>query len=108
MIRQPSLFDRLNRPGESIQERFEAFHTAHPEVFQELVILARQWKRAGRNKAGIEMFFAVLRWQRGIRGLPDANEEFKLNDHYTSRYARLIMASCPDLDGMFELRGLRS
>ena len=33
---------------------------------------------------------------------------FKLNDHYTSRYARLIMEREPDLRGIFRTRKLMS
>jgi hypothetical protein len=50
----------------------------------------------------------VLRWNRAIAGLPDPREDFKLNDHYTSRYARLIVAHEPDLAELFELRRLRA
>ena len=52
------------------------------------------------------MLFEVLRWEWIIRGLPDTAEEFKLNNNYTSRYARLIMESEPGLEGVFETRRL--
>jgi hypothetical protein len=35
-------------------------------------------------------------------------DDFKLNNNYHSRYARLIMEREPGLDGFFETRGLRS
>ena len=96
------------RQEKTIQQRFERFHIAHPEVLEELIGLARQWRRAGHDHGAIEVFWAVLRWQRGMRGLPDDDEDYKLNDHYTSRYARLIMERCSDLDGVFEVRRLRA
>ena len=34
--------------------------------------------------------------------------EFKLNNDFTSRYARLIMQQEPDLEDFFEVRVLRS
>ena len=51
----------------SIQRRFLAFHAEHPEVYDELVELCRQWKRLGNRKASFEMFWQVLRWNRGFR-----------------------------------------
>jgi hypothetical protein len=33
---------------------------------------------------------------------------FKLNDHFTSRYARLLMQREPDLYGLFETRAVRA
>lgn len=100
---QPSLpFD------ESIDTRFQRFHERHPEVYDGIVKLCRQWLVRGRDRWAVEAAFAVLRWQRRIAGLPDDAATYKLNDHYTSRYARLIMDREPDLDGIFELRRLRA
>lgn len=96
---------RARRRG-TIQERFDTFHHNHPEVYRELVELAWTARRHGRHRIGIGHLFEVLRWQRMIRGLPDPAEGVKLNNDYRSRYARLIMAREPGLDGMFETRQL--
>ena len=93
---------RFEQPG-SIDAAFWNFHTNHPEVYEGLVRLAYQ---ADRDRLGIKMLFEVLRWEWIIRGLPDDAEEFKLNNNYTSRYARLIMESEPGLEGVFETRRL--
>lgn len=90
----------------TIQERFAAFHAAHPEVYAELVELARTARRAGRSRIGIGMLWEVLRWERTLRGVEEGG--FKLNDHFRSRYARLLMEREPDLAGIFETRELRS
>lgn len=95
-------------PPMTIQERFERFHDKHPDVYMDIVRLARNWRCHGSDRWGIEAAFAVLRWEHRMAGLPDPDEEYKLNDHYTSRYARLIMANEPDLEGIFETRELRS
>lgn len=92
----------------TIQARFEAFHAAHPEVYRMLLRFARQYVQAtGRSKVGIRMLWERMRWEVHIAGLPDKNEDFKLNDHYHSRYARLL-AREPDLANAFELRELRA
>ena len=91
----------------TIQEKFEQFDEQNPDVYEELVALARQGKAAGRTRLSVEELYVVLRWQRSLHTVDD-HSNFKLNDHYTSRYARLIMENEPDLDGMFETRTIRS
>jgi hypothetical protein len=92
----------------TIQQAFDEFHEANPKVYDELVRLARRAKARGHRKIGIELLFAVLRWQRMMETDDPSQAAFKLNDHYTSRYARLIMEREPDLEGFFETRALRS
>ncbi len=93
-------------PSDSIQTRFERFHNRNPKVYDGLVRLAYQAKRK-REHVGMKMLYEVLRWEWIISGLPDSHEQFKLNNDYTSRYARLIMDDHPDLEGLFKLRELR-
>ena len=95
-------------PDASIQAAFTAFHLRNPKVYEGLVTLAREWKAAGNAQLGISMLWDVLRWKWHIEGLPDDAEEWKLNNNYKSRYARLIMTVEDDLDGMFETRELRA
>jgi hypothetical protein len=90
----------------TIDERFEAFHAANPDVYAELVRLARRAKARGHRRMGIELCFGALRWNRLMQTTGERG--FKLNDHFTSRYSRLIQEREPDLDGFFETRALRS
>jgi len=91
---------------DSIDANFEAFHTANPWVYDALVTLARDMvQRDGHRTVGMKMLFEVLRWQY-TRQTVDPASEFKLNNNYTSRYARHIMENEPDLDGVFETRHL--
>ncbi len=93
-----SVDDRINR-------RFAAFHQANPNVYDELVRLSRQAKAAGRERVGLRMLFEVVRWNQLTSTTGD---QFKLNDNYISRYARLIMDQEPDLAGLYETRELRA
>jgi hypothetical protein len=43
-----------------------------------------------------------------MAGLPADGEEFKLNNNYTSRYARLLMEREAGLSGLFATRELRA
>ena len=92
----------------SIEECFLSFHVDHPEVYDELVTLARSLTARGYTHLGIGMMWETLRYFRALRGLPDDNELFKLNNNYRSRCARLIIEREPDLAGLFETRELRA
>lgn len=90
----------------SIEEDFWAFHMANPQVYAGLVRLAREWRaRRGSQRVGMKMLFEVLRWHVALTTQGDV---FKLNNNYTSYYARLIMDREPDLDGVFEIRRLHA
>jgi hypothetical protein len=110
---QTTLDELLGRPiapvvgpaPESIQGRFEAFHEANPHVYEALARLAREWRGAGHDRCGVGMLFEVLRFRRGLRTQGD---DFKLNNSYRSRYARLLEEREPDLAGLFEKRELQT
>lgn len=89
----------------SIAGRFARFHEANPEVYEELVRLARTLKRKGLDNYGIVGLYEVLRYDRSLR---TDGKPFKLSNDYRSRYARLIMEKEPDLAGFFRTRELTS
>jgi len=91
----------------TIEQRFALFHRDNPEIYVELVDLARVAKGHGRTRIGIRHLWEVMRWNRFIKtNRPDG--DFKLNDHFHSRYVRLIIAENPDLASIFETRTLRA
>lgn len=85
-------------------EAFWKFHEAHPAVYTELRDLCRAWVSKGIGRWSMWGAFSVLRWERRMAGLPDPEEEYKLNNNYTSYYARLLMQQEPELVGLFEIR----
>ena len=85
-----------------IEREFKDFHAEHPEVYWELVKLARTWQANGSAKLGIATLFEVLRWNSYINPAKDSG--YKLNNNYRALYARLIMDQEQDLKGIFELR----
>lgn len=93
---------RNHARGLSLEEQFALFHQANPHVYQALRQLAIQLAQRGHRRIGIKMLFEVLRWQYALR-TDDPNSEFKLNNNYTSFYARLLDQE-PELNGRFELR----
>ena len=100
----PPVFVSVPTSG-GIEATFLDFHAANPWVYDALVSLARDLKHRGRHHQGIGMLFEVLRWQ-WYRTTIDPSSDFKLNNNYRSRYARLIMAREADLADVFETRVL--
>ena len=86
-------------------EKFEAFHEAHPEVYDRLVEMARAAKYRGFYRYSIKTLWCVLRFEID---LDPRDEPFKMNDIFHSRYARLIMAQEDGLEDFFQTRCLRS
>lgn len=89
----------------TIQEKYEAFNRAHPEVKTYLVALAFEVLRKGYAHYGISPLWERMRWHFYME--KDLGEDFKLNNNHRSRYARTIMAENPDLEGFFQLRELQ-
>jgi hypothetical protein len=91
----------------TLDQQFTAFHRLNPWVYDTLVTLARDLVDHGQPRIGIGMLFEVMRWHWFMTTI-DPVSEFKLNNNYRSRYARLIMDQEPDLFDVFEVRALRS
>jgi hypothetical protein len=104
--RYPGIQMPLFRAGASIQERFEQFDRLNPHIYELLVELARLLRaRRPRRRVGIGMLYEVLRWNYLVH---TTGGDFKLNNNFRSRYARLIEHREADLRGAFELRELQS
>jgi len=89
-----------------IQEKFEEYHNNNPIVYETLVKLAKEAKQAGKKKLGIKLLVERARWEFMFKLKSD--DSFKINNDFTSRYARLIMKQEKDLDGFFDLKRIRT
>lgn len=94
----------LFRP--SIQALFEQYHKEHPAVYELLVEGARKVISTGRAHYGIATLFEWARWHLEIER--NEHDDYKLNNNFRSRYARMMMEQEPDLAGFFEIRELQS
>lgn len=90
---------------DTIQERFENFHAANPQVYQVLHKMTWDLYNKGKRKVGMKMLWEVLRWQVET-GEIVTTDDFRLNNVFTSRYARKIASSHPALEKIFEQRRL--
>ena len=92
---------------DTIAQRFHEFHERNPELYELLVRLA---KRARTNRPGCTIGAKALveraRWEFSFER--DEHEDYKINNDYTSRYARLIARQEPGLSDAFEFRRLRA
>jgi hypothetical protein len=64
-----------------------------------------QLKRKGWNHYGIKAIVEVVRFHRALE---TTDPDFKLNNNYSSRYARILMDEEPELAGFFQTRELKS
>lgn len=89
-----------------LDDQFFDFHLDNPQVYDELVRLAREAKTAGKHRIGMRMIWETARWHLWMK--TKGRGDFLLDNNLHSRYARLIMACEPDLVGAFAVRSLRS
>ncbi len=93
--------------AESIQERFEHFDHAHPEIYEAFRTIAQDLFQRGREHYGSKAILEVIRYHRILSGL-DENEPFKINNNYSSRYARKLIGEDERFAQFKETRELRS
>jgi hypothetical protein len=89
-----------------ITARFTEFHHRNPGVYSAIVRLARQRRDAGWPTGSIAQIFEILRWEADLLIVSD--DGLKLNNDFRAPYARLVMATEPDLAGFFHTRAQRS
>ena len=89
----------------NIQRKFETFNQQNPVVYRELVRLARIAKVAGINSYSAKAMLETLRFNFTLKR---QGNSFKINNNFTSRYARLIEKKESDLQGFFETRKLKA
>ena len=98
---QPDLW---SEPSD-LDKKFWKFHKNNPQVFNQLVTMCKDAQQARRKKIGIGMLFEVLRWNSM---LDTSGDDFKLNNSYRSRYARILEQEHPEFIGLFEKRKIKS
>ncbi len=109
MAEQLELFPviTVSAKDKTIAEAFADFHEANPHVYRNLVRLARKMKDVGRARVGISLLYENLRWNYSLHTTTEESS-YRLPNNYRAYYARLIMATNADLEGMFDVSELRS
>jgi hypothetical protein len=60
------------------------------------------------KRCSIPLLFERVRWFYMVETTGDEAADFKINNNFASRYARLIMENEPDLHGLVELSEIRT
>jgi hypothetical protein len=90
-----------------MRARFRAFHKANPNVYKLFRRFARQARDSGRTRWSARDIVHRIRWFVNIETV-DAHSDFKINDHYSPYYARLLVKKNPSFAGFFEMRELKA
>ena len=90
---------------QTIDERFEEYHARNPLVFKLFEKFAREIWMAGHSRYSAKAIIERVRWEVYVK---TKEESFKINNNFTSRYARLLVKKHPEFEGFFEMRELRA
>ena len=104
---QLELFPNLPGEGDTIEARFADFHRKNPHVYRNLRRMALDDLSRGRRR-GMKALFEALRTAYAEAGIYTSGSKHKLNNSFTSHYARLLIRHEPRLVGHFELRTIRA
>jgi len=88
----------------TLAERFTAFHLANPHVADTLESLADSWLLL-HDRIGVKALFERCRWESGIQTRGDI---WRLNNSWTSFYARLLIERRPEWQDAISLREQRA
>lgn len=92
--------------GRSIEEAFMAFDKANPEIYDLFKTYLRELYRAGVRKTSAKLIINRIRWEEHLR--TKSMDGWKINDAFTSHYARKFQSEHPEYAHLFETRHLRS
>lgn len=95
VIRSSRLRPKSGTCAHKHAQNFLAYHVANPAVYAEFCKFAEQMRTdTGRASYATKTVMEVLRWHRDVK---TSDEDFKINNNYTSFYARMYMHhyNCP-------------
>jgi hypothetical protein len=89
----------------TIQERYESWRDANPWIMPTLARLLDDWSAHGGRRVGVK---AACEWLRFFYARQIESSDFRVNNSYTSRLARDLIAAYPHLADVIETRELRA
>ncbi len=90
----------------ALDEKFFKYHKDNPHVLELLLMYTRQVKEAGFDTYSLNTIMNRVRWHVNIE--TKDIEGYKMNNNYSSRYARLIVLEAPEFEGFFNNRELQT
>lgn len=102
-----SIVNQIMVAETELQTRFNQFHEDNPDVYNQLVKMAREVVKLGFNRYSCRTLFEVMRWHsrkqtEGVEAL-----HYKMNNDFCALYARKIMDENYDLKDLFDTRILK-
>lgn len=85
---------------------FSEYHERNPHVYELFKRFAMQARNAGRRRFGAKAIMERVRWYAEIE--THGGDGFKVNNNFTSRYARMLIDEYPEFKGFFETRRLQT
>ncbi len=93
---------RLCSDPKTMQEKFEAFDAANPEVYRAFKVKALRLIHAGVRRYSASAIVEVIRYDRVIKSHdPDG---FRINNNHRAAYARRFVADYPQHAHFFQMR----
>jgi len=89
-----------------LEQAYQAYHSKNPQVFTYLENLVRELRNAGITKTGMSLLFGRLRWDMALS--TNKTDDFKINENLSCLYARELIKTHPEWEGMFEIRARRT
>lgn len=89
----------------TIQQRYEIWRDANEWILPTLARLLDDWSAHGGRRVGVK---AACEWLRFFYARRIESSDFRVNNSYTSRLARDLIAAYPHLAGVIETRELRA
>lgn len=89
----------------TLDARFKVFDEQNPQVYAMFRSSVAEAAQAGARKIGAKMIMENIRWRSMIE---TRGEPWKVNNSYSSRYVRKLLAESPHLEYLFERRALKS
>ena len=90
----------------TLEKKFWEYHRSNPHVFELFKKYAQEIRDSGFRHYGSKSIFERVRWHLDVETLDP--EGFKMNNNYSSRYARLLMFEDPTFEGFFRNRTLKT
>ena len=101
----PKLIDVHYSEDDSTADRFHRFHEANPQVYNAIKSLSKAMKRRGLEVWSMRAAFAVIRFASIAT---NSDSDYKLNDHYSPFYSRMIQSRVPELKDFFNTKPCRA
>ncbi len=95
----------IKQDRKSIQEKFEQFDKLHPEVWALFIRFAEQLLRTGRTRYSSDAILHRIRWEYDVN--KEGDEVFKINNNFSSRYARKLACLDDRFKNFFQQRKLQ-